>query len=91
MALHVVDLGYKSKDAEAIAAAVDAHVGFQTRRPGDGASWNRQLAGELGELMGEGGFADFRVTSVAPLTITGQTATLQYLRRVADECRFPRR
>lgn len=41
--------------------------------------------------MRDAGFADFRVTSVEPLAITGQTATLQYLRRVADEGRFPRR
>ena len=91
MALHVVDLGYKSKDAEAIAAAVDAHVGFRTQRPNDGTSWNRQLADELDELMRNAGFADFRVTSIGPLAVTGETATLQYLRRVADEGRFPRR
>lgn len=91
MALHVVDLGYKSKDAEAIAAAVDQHVGFPTQRPSDSYAWNRQLATEVEELMREAGFTDFRVTSVGPLAVTGETATLQYLRRVADEGRFLRR
>ncbi len=91
MAMHIVDLGYKSKDAEAIATAVDVHVGFPTQRPTDGYAWNRQLAGELGELMRDAGFGDFRVTSLGPLAVTGETATLQYLRRVADEGRFPRR
>lgn len=91
MAQHIVDLGYKSKDAEALAAAVDVQVGFATKRPTDNTAWNRQLATEIEELMRDGGFGDFRVTSVAPLAVTGQTATLQYLRRVADEGRFPKR
>ena len=91
MAQHIVDLGFRSKDAEALAAAVDAQVGFPTQRPSNSGAWNRQLASEVEEIMRDVGFADFRVTSVEPLAITGQTATLQYLRRVADEGRFPRR
>ncbi len=91
MAQHIVDLGFRSKDAEALAAAVDAQVGFPTQRPSRSGAWNRQLASEVEEIMRDAGFADFRVTSVEPLAIAGQTATLQYLRRVADEGRFPRR
>lgn len=70
---------------------VDVHVGFPTQRPTDGYAWNRQLAGELGELMRDAGFGDFRVTSLGPLAFSGETATLLYLRRVADEGRFPKR
>ena len=89
MAQHIVDLGYKSAEAEAIAAAVDQHVGFRTQRPTDSCDWNRQLASEIEELMRAAGFGDFRVTSIGPLAVTAETATLQYLRRVADEGRFP--
>ncbi len=91
MAQHIVDLGYKSKDAEALALAVDAQVGFPTKRPTDGVAWNRQLATEMEELMRGAGFADFRVVSVGPLALGGETATLQFLRRVADDGRFPRK
>ncbi len=90
MAQHIVDLGYKSKDAEVLAGAVDAHIGFPTQRPSDGVAWNRQLAGEIEELMRAAGFADFRIASVGPLAVAGETATLQFLRRVADEGRFAR-
>lgn len=39
--------------------------------------------------MREAGYADVGVSSVGPLAMTGETATLQFLRRVGDEGAVP--